>query len=99
VLNRANEKARIFHDDADYHLFLSLIAEAHARIPLALFAVCLMPNHCVRSSARVVMTTSHAGRIGYSAAMWAAIADGMQPPPVSGRADTRHSQFSRIDIS
>ena len=45
VLNRANDKARIFHDDADYYSFLSLIAEAQTRIPLALFAVCLMPNH------------------------------------------------------
>jgi putative transposase len=45
VLNRANNKARIFHDDADYQSFASLIAEAQQRIPLALFAACLMPNH------------------------------------------------------
>lgn len=45
VLNRANNKARIFHDDADFAAFTSFIAEGQMRCPLSLLAACLMPNH------------------------------------------------------
>jgi putative transposase len=45
VLNRANEKKRVFHDIEDYDWFLHLAAEAQTRVSLAILAVCLMPNH------------------------------------------------------
>jgi putative transposase len=45
VLNRANARARIFDDDADYAAFLRIAAEAVERISMRLLAYCLMPNH------------------------------------------------------
>jgi putative transposase len=45
VINRANNKARIFHDYSDYAAFIGLIAAAQLRNPVALLAACLMPNH------------------------------------------------------
>lgn len=45
VLNRANRKATVFHDSSDYSAFVRLMAKAQEQIELALFAVCLMPNH------------------------------------------------------
>jgi putative transposase len=45
VLNRGNGKQRVFHKDKDYHAFLSLMGDARARIPIAVLAYCLMPNH------------------------------------------------------
>lgn len=45
VMNRGNQKARVFHQAADYHAFLACMREAQDRVDLPLFAVCLMPNH------------------------------------------------------
>ena len=45
VINRGNQKARVFHDDADYAAFLTYVREAQERVDLPLLAVCLMPNH------------------------------------------------------
>jgi len=45
VLNRANHKARIFHERADYEQFLTIIERAQDRLTVPLLAVCLMPNH------------------------------------------------------
>jgi len=45
VINRGNQKARIFHDNHDYASFLGLMNDAQARIEVPLLAVCLMPNH------------------------------------------------------
>ena len=45
AMNRANNRATIFHSDDDYSHFLSLICRAQQRIPLRLLAACLMPNH------------------------------------------------------
>jgi putative transposase len=45
VLNRANRRARIFHEHADYEQFLALLARAQARLSLPILAACLMPNH------------------------------------------------------
>jgi putative transposase len=45
VLNRANQKARVFHERADYEQFLALIARAQARLNMPILAACLMPNH------------------------------------------------------
>ena len=45
VLNRANEKARIFHDGADYDQFISLLWHAQQRIQVPILAACIMPNH------------------------------------------------------
>lgn len=45
VINRGNNRARIFHGSADYRAFLSLIAEGQERIALPILAACLMPNH------------------------------------------------------
>ena len=45
VLNRANRRAEIFHDRADYAAFVALMARAQERMKLPLLAACLMPNH------------------------------------------------------
>jgi putative transposase len=45
ILNRANRKAEVFHEAADYAGFVQLIAKAQEQIELPLFATCLMPNH------------------------------------------------------
>jgi len=45
ILNRANRKAEVFHEAADYAAFVQLIAKAQEQISLPLFATCLMPNH------------------------------------------------------
>jgi len=45
VLNRANARAQIFSDSADYAAFERVLAQSLARLPLELFAYVLMPNH------------------------------------------------------
>ena len=45
VINRGNNKAQIFHEDADYAAFIGLMAAAQRKYPLALLGACLMPNH------------------------------------------------------
>ncbi len=45
VLNRANRKAQVFHERADYEQFFALIARAQTRVELPILAACLMPNH------------------------------------------------------
>ena len=45
VINRGNQKARIFHNSSDYSAFLAYMREAQERLELPLLAVCLMPNH------------------------------------------------------
>lgn len=46
VLNRANERARIFKTAGDYQAFLTVLAEAKERHPtVELFSFTVMPNH------------------------------------------------------
>lgn len=45
VLNRAVARIKLFRRDADYLTFERTLAEAHARLPVELFAYCVMPNH------------------------------------------------------
>lgn len=45
VLNRGNNRMRIFQKDADYQAFLRLMAEAQQKTPMPMLAYCLMPNH------------------------------------------------------
>src|SRR6187402_1616366 len=45
VLNRANRKAEVFHEPADYSSFLNLVAKAQEHVRIDVFAMCLMPNH------------------------------------------------------
>jgi putative transposase len=45
VLNRGNGKQTVFHKDKDYSVFISLMQEAKSRVPVAIYAYCLMPNH------------------------------------------------------
>jgi putative transposase len=45
VLNRANRRAEVFHEAADYSAFVALMARAQERIELPILAACLMPNH------------------------------------------------------
>jgi putative transposase len=44
-MNRGNNRARIYHDQADYRGFMELIERAHQRLPTRVLAYCLMPNH------------------------------------------------------
>lgn len=45
VINRGNNRARVFHGSADYNAFLSLLSEAQERTALPILGACLMPNH------------------------------------------------------
>jgi putative transposase len=45
VLNRGNNRRRIFFKEGDYAAFLQLMAEAQHRHPLRILHYCLMPNH------------------------------------------------------
>jgi putative transposase len=45
IINRGNQKAKVFHEDADYDQFLALLARAQQRTHMPLIAACLMPNH------------------------------------------------------
>jgi len=45
VLNRGNARATLFEDEGDYAAFERVLAEALRRVPVELFAWCLMPNH------------------------------------------------------
>lgn len=45
ILNRGNNKQKIFLKDQDYEAFAALIKEAKKLYPIKLFAYCLMPNH------------------------------------------------------
>lgn len=45
LVTRGNARATVFHSDEDYRAFLDLIRAARARLPIDLFAWCLMPNH------------------------------------------------------
>ena len=45
VLNRANRRAEVFHEPADYAAFLALMSQAQAHEELPILAACLMPNH------------------------------------------------------
>jgi putative transposase len=45
VINRGNNRRRLFHRPAEYAAFVGLIREANDLVPLDLFAACVMPNH------------------------------------------------------
>jgi putative transposase len=45
VINRGNARQTVFHDDADYGAFLTLLGDAHRRLPMRVLGFCLMPNH------------------------------------------------------
>lgn len=45
ILNRGNNKQRIFHKEQDYKAFINLMIEAKKRHHAKIFAYCLMPNH------------------------------------------------------
>ena len=45
VLNRGNGKRTVFCKSRDYEAFLLLMQEAKDRIPISMYAYCLMPNH------------------------------------------------------
>lgn len=45
VLNRGNNRMRLFHDRSDYIAFLWLLAEAFDAFEVPVLAACIMPNH------------------------------------------------------
>ena len=45
MLNRANARARLFDNKADYRRFTGLLAEERDGVGMRLLAWCLMPNH------------------------------------------------------
>jgi putative transposase len=45
VLNRAAKRVPLFENAADFSAFDQLVAEARLRVPISLFAYCVMPNH------------------------------------------------------
>ena len=45
VLNRGNGRADVFHNDDDYAAFVTLMQEAHEKVPIRLVGYCLMTNH------------------------------------------------------
>lgn len=45
ILNRGNNKQKIFHKEQDYKAFINLMIKAKKRYSVKFFAYCLMPNH------------------------------------------------------
>lgn len=45
VLNRGNQRAKVFHSREDYEQFLGLICRTQQRLTLPILAMCLKPNH------------------------------------------------------
>ena len=45
IINRTNDRRRLFAQDDDYNEFLILLRRARDRIPMRICAFCLMPNH------------------------------------------------------
>lgn len=45
VINRGNQRQRIFRKPGDYVAFEKILAEGLTRFPVKLLAYCLMPNH------------------------------------------------------
>ena len=45
VMNRGARRLRLFETDGDYQSFLACVIAALERVPLRLFAYCVMPNH------------------------------------------------------
>jgi len=45
VINRGNQRARLFHDSADYFRFLQIVVATNKRIAMRVGAYCVMPNH------------------------------------------------------
>ena len=45
VINRGNDRRQVFHEPADYKVFLRLASEGTCRFEVDLHAHCLMPNH------------------------------------------------------
>lgn len=45
VVNRGNNRSRLFHEHADYVQFVALMRQASERVQLPVLAACLMPNH------------------------------------------------------
>jgi putative transposase len=45
VLNRGNRRQAIFSQETDYEVFLTTIADALEKVPIAILAFSLMPNH------------------------------------------------------
>lgn len=45
VVTRGNARSTVFHSASDYQAFVALMCSAGGRIPLDVFAWCIMPNH------------------------------------------------------
>jgi putative transposase len=45
IINRGNDRQRVFHKDGDYLSFLKLLGELKEQYAICLYAYCLMPNH------------------------------------------------------
>jgi len=45
VLNRAVRRARLFDHDDDYRALLRLVGSTLSKVPVEMFAYCIMPNH------------------------------------------------------
>src|SRR5437867_797661 len=45
VLNRGNDRKKIFRKQGDYAAFVKLLLEGRNRASVEVFAYCLMPNH------------------------------------------------------
>ena len=45
IINRGNNRQRIFHAPQDYDAFIKYMKEARERHPIKIYAYCLMPNH------------------------------------------------------
>lgn len=45
ITQRGNRRQQTFFEDADYQLYLELMAEWCVRCGVAIWAYCLMPNH------------------------------------------------------
>jgi REP element-mobilizing transposase RayT len=69
VITRGNNRRQIFNSPADYEKFLSQLAVQKARLPLFLYAYCLMTNHLhllIERRADTIGRIMHRVLTGYS---------------------------------
>lgn len=46
VIQRGNNRNKIFYSEKDYNFFLNLLGEAKLKHPCLIYSYCLMTNHC-----------------------------------------------------
>ena len=71
MLNRGNRRETIFHKPGDFEAFERILAKALDRLPIELFACCLLPIVSCRITGTWWSAPRSTGKWGVSASGWA----------------------------